>query len=783
MTESKFTELISNHKEFIKDRKRLLALLRDCFAQEKSTVNLLMYAYDVNVVDEIEKNDINDLLVNRLKNNIIEEFSVDKEKALWSALFWCKTYGINILNKTNNLTEQIDEKEPVKEEVIENIGIDLGTTNTVVSFVNDHGEVENLKISSKTTIPSVIFFDCYTDDTSKMYFGYDAIKRCKKNSQSVVKLFKRKIGNSTDRFSIIFNDENKNENTKPKSYVIDTNCFCIEPDILEYFNDNEIVYLPITVTNELQYRSGQQETQYSANKALENLASAETKYVCKILYEESDLTLLPKDFFEPMNQNDENDDKVLTVAIKHKDDVTLITNDNKLRGIKAPQCGVKALNFLDFKLDRLPKKQRNDNKILLTGEQAASYFLRYIRDEVCKQIYCDGLNAVITVPVNFNNVQVEATKRAAKNAGFREICIEKEPVAAAIAYSMDQENNKKILVYDFGGGTFDVAIVNFDKTKNEFNVISTAGNPELGGQDITDELSTYIKEIIEEDDICLFSMEDSGLGESEYYSDLQIVDNEAERVKQSLSFVNSETIGLSNLYAPNGKMYNKQIEISKEEFESVIGDIVRKPTSCIEEALKEAGLTAENIDVIIMSGGTSLMPLVKEKVTNFFGKLPFSDKNPATLIADGAALIANSHFNNDDIKKVITEPVRRSKVIADLGIATEDFNFDVVINRGSELPASGVKNYYLLSDNQKTVDIKVYSRKKNNDTTKITRCDYLDTISITNIPDIKRKDAVVEVSFELTKEYELLVSAEIKDVNGQKLVEAQSVSISRDSNK
>ena len=683
-----------------------------------------------------------------------------------------------------------------------NIGIDLGTTNTVVSYMNQDGSIEHLKIGSKNAIPSVIFFDGISDGTNNIYFGENALKRCRKNSQSVVRLFKRKIGNPKEKFTIII-DSSKDTSVLPKYYVIDTNCFCDEPDILDFFNSNDTVFLPVTVTNELGYRAKQQETKYSAEKALENLAASNEKYTCKIVYEESDLNLLPKDFFKAESRNDENDHKVLSVAIKHKEqNVILITSDNKLRGIKAPQCGINATKLSDFKLDKLPEKRNANNHFSITAEEATAYFLRYIRDEACRVLNCGGLNAVITVPVNFNNIQVEATKRAAKKAGFKEVCIEKEPVAAAIAYSLDQNSDRNILVYDFGGGTFDVAIVNFSKEKYEFDVLATDGNPELGGQDITDEFANYIKDILaDEEDLQLYSLEESNLGVPEYYNDLMIVENEAERVKQSLSSVDEDTIALLNLYTPNGKGLNKQIHITKRELEEIVADIVRKPTYCIEQAIKEAGLVAEGIDVVILSGGTSLMPLVKEKVHNFFGKLPFSDKNPATLIADGAAIIAQNHFEEKNIQpsdaqasdlgtdrtanKAKRGPIRKTKAISDLGIATGngsfEWDFDPVILYGTELPASGHKNYYLISDNQKDVDIKVYSRKKNSAVTKCHQCEFLDEIHITNIPAFKKKEVLVSLVYTLTEEYELQVSAEIKDNNGNTLVESKSMTISRDS--
>lgn len=673
-----------------------------------------------------------------------------------------------------------EEKEIDREEVIGCVGIDLGTTNTVVSYINSDNELINLRIGSQTTIPSAVFFE----SADVMHFGINALRRARKNSQAIVRLFKRKIGQPKDKIHVCINSTSESKETVDGAhYVIDTNCFCDDPDILDYFTAGDVVYLPQIVLSELGFRSQKPATKYTAEKACENISNKE-KYACTIIFEESDLTLLPQDFFVS-SMNDQNDHKVLSIAVKHlAEKATLITSDNTLRGIKAPACSVEAISLNDFKLNRLTSKQNNNSSFDLTGEQATAYFLRYIREQACNALCCDGLNTVITVPVNFDNIQVEATKRAAQSAGFRKVCIEKEPVAAAIAYAMDQTSGKNILVYDFGGGTFDVAIVRFDKEKNEFEVLSSDGNPELGGQDITNEFVDYIKGILEdENNLSLFDINESQLSEQEYYSDLQIIENEAERVKQSLSSVDEETINLLNLYTSDGSGLTRRIDFTKSELEGLVSDIARKPIPCVERAIRDAGIVAEDIDVVILSGGTSLMPIIREKVQNFFGKMPYSDKDPATLISNGAAIIAHNIFTDKDTSGEASKKlIRKTKVTSDIGIAVDDLDFDIVIQQGETLPVTGVKKYYLLQDGQSEIAIKVYSRSKGNNAAKVIRCDYLDKITLSNIPYLKRKDVVINVEFTITEEYEMHVSAEVQDRNGNIVVAREYIQISKESN-
>lgn len=212
-----------------------------------------------------------------------------------------------------------------KTEIIDCIGIDLGTTNTVVSYFDEAGSVTELKINNSSTIPSAIFFE----DEGIFYFGTNALKCGRKNSQSMVKLFKRSIGDPKQKFSVVFNNAVQDEPINEGVFVIDTNCLVDDP--------------------ELMFRAKKTETQYTAQRALENLDNAADRYACVITQEESDITLLPSDFFAPTSQNDENDDKVLSIAIRHRDEgVKLITSDNKLGRIKAAACQVESVKLKRF---------------------------------------------------------------------------------------------------------------------------------------------------------------------------------------------------------------------------------------------------------------------------------------------------------------------------------------------------------------------------------------------------------------------------------------------------
>ncbi|MCI8810041.1 MAG: Hsp70 family protein [Oscillibacter sp.] len=646
-----------------------------------------------------------------------------------------------------------------------NIGIDLGTTNTAVSVLDGEGMPETIKLDGGLVVPSVMYFE----SPGNIVYGRPALKQLRQNSRSIVRLFKTSLGDPKARFSVHYAKDAQGGG--PEVYITDTNALCSDPALLTRFYAHETVILPLTVTEELGFRAKQPETMYSAERALRILAEKDG-VACKIEYEESDLSLLPPDFFQAQNQNDRNDHKILSIAVRNKDrKPVIITNDGKFTmKIRAGQLGVEAMTLGTFRNRRLTNQAME-----LSAEDAAAQFLSYICERVQEELECERLNAVVTVPAGWGILETEATKRAAKKAGFVKVAVEKEPVAAAVAYALDETSGRNILVYDFGGGTVDVALIR--SGENHFEILGSAGK-NTGGQDFTDRLRDFVLEQLDMDDIVLYSLEESRLSEEEFSHNRAVIDVECERVKVSLSTVTEETFELNNLHLPGGGLVTKTYPITREELNGEVADLAREPIGCVERAILDAQMKVEDVDVAILSGGTSLMPVVREKVKNFIGNIPlYGNKNPALLISHGAAILAEAEFS----EAPAVPPIRRvTKTNADFGIATEGQEFDCIIKQGTTLPVKCEKTYFLKKDGQQQVQIKLYTRPGDSQETKVYRMDFVDRITLSGLPKIKQTDAQIKVAVSISEEYELTVEADVIDGKGSTVKDGTLI-VSRDS--
>lgn len=306
-----------------------------------------------------------------------------------------------------------------------------------------------------------------------------------------------------------------------KYYVIDTNVFIDQPDILELFDEDDVVILPITVEQELEYRATDINTKYSAEKSLEEIIDHRDR----IVFAESDESLLSEDFFKNFSEsftNANNDNKILSIALTYKEqNPTLISSDNRLAKLKASFMGIKGLSLKEFSLEK-----RNESKydeIELTGTQGATMFLAYLKQEAEKALKQVVSKAVITVPATFNIVEIENTKKAGLDAGFKEIHIEKEPTAATIAYNIDANDEASTFIYDFGGGTFDVSIIRSDG-EGGFEVCATAGNSKLGGEDLTNKIEEFVYDYLEDQyHLSMYSQEDAELSAEHYAYNLKTI--------------------------------------------------------------------------------------------------------------------------------------------------------------------------------------------------------------------------------------------------------------------
>lgn len=684
--------------------------------------------------------------------------------------------GENDKDEGGEDSDSNSEDEEDNQQVGREIGIDLGTTNSVIAYIDKNGASKFVKVKNESLIPSFIFFK----DKETVYYGKKAKSYAKAMSQGAsVSLFKKHLRADSEKIKVrIPKDENVGKDGK-KYFVLDTNVFIDQPDILSCFSENDVVILPITVEQELEYRISDINTKYSAEKALEEIVNNKERLV----FEESEESLLSEDFFKNFAENfnnANNDNKILTIALKYKDqNVTLISSDNRLVKLKASFVGVSGLTLKEFNNNRMSESKYDEFE--LTGTEATTMFLGYLKQEAEKALKEPVSKAVITVPATFNIVEIENTKKAGLDAGFTEIHIEKEPTAAAIAYNLDANSEASTFVYDFGGGTFDVSIIKSDGEGN-FEVCATAGNPKLGGEDLTQKVEEFVYDYLEEQyDLSMYSEEDSELSPEHYAYNVKTIYWAADNCKMELSASDNTTMTLMDIYISDEEQKSVFIDMSRQDFEVLIKPTINQTISEMNNGLSKADMMISDVDNIILAGGTSLIPCINEQVERYFGRKPSADKNAATLIAEGAAIIANAMFGENHLIKM--QPKVFDMTYEDFGVALEKWAYSCIIPAGTTLPATAEKKYSLVEDNQSQLNIKVLSRNSENQDSLKTYdpgVEYLDELIMTNIPPMRMDEVDVIVRFEITKQYELKTDVTLVKKDGT-VVEKGNISIARQS--
>ena len=639
------------------------------------------------------------------------------------------------------------------------IGIDLGTSNSVVTYFKNN-QFEQVKFRNKKIIPSVLYFE----SKDKIIFGDKALKKGVSNPEFMVKEFKRDLGTS-EKYIITFPDNTAN---KEEIYIIDTNIFIDEPLILKQFSNSDTIKLSKTVIGEISNLKNNEDVKDSADMALENINEYQAEN--NISFEDSHLELLAEDI-TVNSKNDDNDNRILSIAKYFTDEnfgksIYLLTNDKGLIA-KAESEGVAVLNYKDFNDYKSQTITKDNNEIKINPKEASKKLLAHIKEESEKALNEDIQKAVITVPANFNPAQIALTKEAGEEAGFDEVVIQKEPVAVGFAYALEEEKDKTILVYDFGGGTFDVSFLKIEDGNIE--VVETDGDNKLGGKDITNKLKEFIfdKILDEYDELDMFDKQSSNLSQKDYDMNLSKIVDEAERVKIELSEYEEVSVSLANLINTVSSSFNIEFKITRKEFEDEISEIRKKSIDIVKNLINSAGIDKSEIDEIIMAGGSSSIPSIRASLKDQLGIEPKKSIDTSIVISQGAAVEAIRKFS--EVTSVQEKIIYNDVALHDFGIAIKNHNFDILIPKGSNLPISVAKDYTTKEDNQKIIDIEVSQRKSAYPNVKKTYdkgIDIVDKITIEGIPPSKVNELTIRVTFELTKDDSLAVDVKILDNNG-----------------
>ena len=386
-------------------------------------------------------------------------------------------------------------------------------------------------------------------------------------------------------------------------------------------------------------------------------------------------------------------------------------------------------------------------------QEISAFILTKMKETAEDYLGTPVTQAVITVPAYFNDAQRQATKDAGKIAGLEVLRIINEPTAAALAYGLDKGENKTIAVYDLGGGTFDVSLLEIGD--GVFEVLSTNGDTFLGGEDfdlrIVDFLAAEFKK-------------DQGIDLKTDKLALQRLKEEAEKAKKELSSANQYEVNLPFITADATGPKHLNIKLTRAKLESLVEDLVKRTIEPCKKALKDAGKTAADIDEVVLVGGMTRMPAVQEAVKKFFNREPHKGVNPDEVVALGAAI--QGGVLQGDVKDVVLLDVTPLS----LGIETLGGVFTRLIDRNTTIPTKKSQVFSTADDNQGAVTIKVAQgeREMANDNKQ------LGQFNLEGIPPAPRGLPQIEVTFDIDANGIVSVSAKDKATGKEQQITIQA---------
>ena len=388
-----------------------------------------------------------------------------------------------------------------------------------------------------------------------------------------------------------------------------------------------------------------------------------------------------------------------------------------------------------------------------TPQEVSAKTLRKLKEAAESYLGHKVNKAVSTGPAYFNDAQRQATKDAGQIAGLEVARIINEPTAAALAYGLDKKSDERIVVFDLGGGTFDVSVLEVADTDSDdgqsrvFQVVSTSGDTQLGGDDFDEALINYVADQFKAD---------NGVDLRKDTMALQRLQEACEKAKKELSSVPSTDLNLPFITADANGPKHLQVTITKAKFEELIDDLVTRCRKPVEQALSDAGFSPSDIDEVVLVGGSTRVPKVREMVQSIFGKAPHQGVNPDEVVALGAA-IQGSVLAGDrtDVLLLDVTPLT-------LGIETEGGVLTPIVERNTTIPVAKTQVFSTAADNQPAVTVKVFQGERK----MAANNKVLGEFNLEGIPPAPRGVPQIEVKFDIDQNGILNVSA--KDLGTQK---------------